>query len=134
MSRQTWIVIALAASTVTGCSSAPKPPRDNTAAVCAEYVATTEWFFKESPEGRALTDAVTRRGYKGTIDEAEYQQVVSTFNKAFGARLKQLADKATKPELKSALTELSDAWSAGRSDMAAVNDIAKVCPDPSPSP
>jgi hypothetical protein len=133
MQRQTWVVVAFAASAVTGCSSTPTAPRDNTAAVCAEYVTTTEWFFKESPEGRALSDAMTRQ-YKGTIDEADYQQAVTTFNKAFGVRLKPLADKATNPDLKRSLTELSDAWSAGRSDLAAVNKIAKVCPEPSPSP
>jgi hypothetical protein len=134
MSRHSWIVIALTLSTVAGCSSAPKPPPDNTAAVCAEYLTTMEQFYSESPEGRALTDAVTRRHYKGTIDEADYQHAVTTFNRAFGVRLKPLADKATNPELKDALTELSDAYSAGRSGIAAVNAIAAICPDPSPSP
>lgn len=133
MSRQTWIVIALAVSAVAGCSSAPKAPRDNTAAVCADYLTTTEQFLKESPEGRAVSDAMTRE-YKGNGDQADTQRALTTFNKAFGARLKPLADKATKPELKNALTKLSDAYSAGRSDVAAVKEVADVCPDPSSSP
>ena len=130
MPRQIWIVIAIAATTITGCSSTPQ---DNTTTVCAEYYAMTEQFLKESPEGRALTDAAERQ-YKGTIDKADYQAAVTTFNKAFGARLKPLANEATKPELRNALTGLSDSYSSGESDVAGISNIAKICPDPSSSP
>ena len=84
-------------------------------------------------QGRALDDVVNHQ-YRGTVDQADYQAAWTTFNKAFGAQLKPLADKATKPELKAALTRMSDTYSSGQSDLPDIEDVGKLCPLPSPSP
>src|SRR5690349_1340464 len=101
------MVMVLVLSALTGCSGAPATPQDNTLEVCNEFETTFEHVTKDSPEGQAFSEAVTKQ-YKGTIEQSEVHAKYVAYSKALAAQVKPLADKATRPELKDSLTRLAD--------------------------
>ena len=127
------MVIVLVSSALTGCSSAPATPQDNTLEVCNEFETTFEHVTKDSPEGRAFSDALMKE-YKGTIENNEVHAKYVAYSKALAAQVKPLAGKATRPELKRSLTRLVDLYEQAKDSTAELNTFNDICAQGTPSP
>jgi hypothetical protein len=127
------MVIVLVSPALTGCSGAPATPQDNTLEVCNDFEVTFEQVTKDSPEGRAFSDALTNE-YRGTIDKSELHAKYVAYSKALAAKMKPLADKATRPELKSSLNRLADLYDQAKDSRAELAAFSDICAQASPSP
>lgn len=104
---------------LSGCSvPAPAAPADNTADLCARWVAAAEPFLSRgedaAPEARAYRNAMAD-AYAGK--EMPQQQALTIQRAYWGAQEKApraLAAQATSPHLREALTDYADEL-AGRS-------------------
>lgn len=74
--------------------------------------------------------AALERTYQGSVDPADVRAASVTYFTAFGKALRPMAEKATRPELKTALTELADAYGRGDPDANGLNAVLTLCPQP----
>jgi len=126
------MAMLLVSSALTGCSGAPAKPQDNTLEVCNEFQTTFEQVTKDSPEGRAFSDAVNKD--RGIVNKGELHEKYVAYSKALAGKIKPLADKATRPELKSSLQRLADLYDQAKDSTGELTTFNDICAQASPSP
>ena len=125
--------VALAAFLLAGCSSdAAKGPGD-TPTICADY-RHMQVDFDKSPEQAAL-DAEIQKSYDGTGDPAKEEAARRAWATAYANRIRPLAERATDSAVKTAFTDLADAFASGKKEVFnEMNAVVHVCPSPTTTP
>ena len=130
--RRIWtggLLIVAASLPSAGCGHAATAPADNTVEVCRQVQGTITRYTTDAPEF-VTVNASVQRGYKGTDDPADVRAAFAAYFRAYGKALRPLAEKATRPELKTALTKLADAYGRGDADSNALSTVLSLCPQP----
>jgi hypothetical protein len=116
------VVLLVGAGFAAGCESAPKTTGD----ACADVRTTMQRYTTDAPEFKAMNDEIEKR-YKGAGDAKQLDETRAAYFKAFGQALRPIADEAKTPELKSAISQVADAYSGGNGDVNALQDVLKLC-------
>jgi hypothetical protein len=125
--------IALAALLLAGCSSdTPTGPGD-TPTICADYRHALDDPNK-SPE-QATLNAEILKSYDGTGDPTKQEAARRAWATAYATGIRPLAERATDPAVKTAFTDLADAFASGKTDLfKEIDAVVQVCPGPTDTP
>jgi hypothetical protein len=124
-------VAALAiAGAVGGCSKdpGPAPKPDNTAEVCAEYVASTHpESANQSPETKAYNKLIAD-SYVGKADptSATSAPIVTAYYAAMSRDTRALAERATRKATRDAFNGLADAMKGMADHPGGIPDLTKA--------
>ncbi|MFC5002299.1 hypothetical protein ACFPIJ_31260 [Dactylosporangium cerinum] len=90
--------------------------------------------FAKSPE-QATLNAENLKSSGGTGDPAKQEAARRAWATAYAKRIRPLAGRATDPAVKTAFTNLADAFASGKNDIFNEMDaVVHVCPGPTDTP
>ncbi|MFG2045331.1 hypothetical protein [Dactylosporangium sp. NPDC048998] len=108
---------AVAVTVLTGgCGSS-----GTTGDACADYWNTMTRYSTDAPEYKAMKVEEAKGSSK--LEDAR-----AAWFKAQGNAVRPIADEAKTPELKQALTNITDSYSRGHGDAQALAEVEMLCP------
>jgi hypothetical protein len=133
------VTMALAACGKTAAGAAHRPA-DNTSEVCVEYWSVVQKYNKpDNPQRAALAKAIADE-YQGHGQPGAVAAANAALFHAYATDLRPSANRASKPELRSALSGAADrfdrsaAQSAGTAEpLSQMQAVAQMCPPSSPT-
>jgi hypothetical protein len=133
-------MILAACSKTSASDSAGRPPVDNTPEVCTEYWSVvTKYSSRDNPEQAALAKAISD-SYEGRDQPGAVAAANAALRRAWAKDLRPIAGRASKPELRSALSDVADrldqsaTQGAGTANpLSAMKAVTTICPSSSPS-
>jgi hypothetical protein len=126
---------------VSGCSSAPAVPVDNTADICARWITAAMPYLSRgagsAPEAKAYQQAMSDAYAGKEIPQAKMIAIQRAYWGAQEKAPRELAAKATNPNLRDALTNYADELNGRGTDVIpefvgstspVLQALEKICP------